>query len=108
MKVVIKDYNYEIIECGNDDARFYKDGEIILFGEVDYIRQEIRLYKHLTYRRKREALIHELTHAFLDAYMGGSHIKGEYNEEDLCCFMSAYSEDIIKITDRYMANSEVT
>lgn len=102
MKVKIKDYEYEIVEVEKEEKDFTnKDGELQLYGQTHYVEQKIRLYKHLNSTRKRDTLIHELTHAFCDVYLASQHIKDKFDEEDICCFMASYSEDILKIVDKY-------
>lgn len=101
MTVKIKDYEYTIVEVDETDEDFYKDGELKLYGRVLYVEQIIKIYKHLSHVRKRQALIHELTHAFLDTYLAGQSLTDSYNEEDLCCFMGTYSEDILRIVNDY-------
>ena len=101
MKVKIKDYIYEIIEVDDTDTDFYKDGDLMLYGQTTYLTQTIKIYKNLPIERKRETLIHELTHAFHDAYLTSFHLKDKFDEEDVCCFMSSYGEDIIKIVKDY-------
>lgn len=64
MKVKIKDYEYTIVEVDDNDANFIKDNELVLYGQTLYTKQLIKIYKDLSPKRKRETLIHELTHAF--------------------------------------------
>lgn len=104
MKVKIKDYEYTIIEVDNTDSDFLKDGVLKYYGLTEYEKQLIRIYKDLTPIRKRQTLIHELTHAFLDIYLASDHVKDRFNEEDICCFMATYSEDILKIVNEYFNN----
>ena len=106
MKVKIKDYEYEIIECDKTDSDIYNSGEVKYYGRTFYMSQVIKIYKYLSPIRKRQTLIHELTHAFLDVYLAGQSLTGKYNEEDVCCFMGTYSEDILRIVNEYF-NKEV-
>lgn len=101
MKVKIKDYEYEIIEVDETDGDFYKNGVLKLYGQAKYDKQIIKIYKDLSPIRKRQTLIHELTHVFLDVYLAGQSLTNKYNEEDLCCFMGTYSEDILRIVNEY-------
>ena len=82
MFIKIKNYQYEIIEVDNTDKDFYVDNDLKLYGQTNYENQVIKLYKNLSYARKRETLIHELTHAFFDVYLGSYHIKDKFDEED--------------------------
>lgn len=101
MKVKIKDYEYTIIEVDNTDGDFYKNGDLRLYGQTRYVDQIIKIYKDLSPIRKRQTLIHELTHAFLDVYLAGQVLTNKYNEEDVCCFIATYSEDILRIVNEY-------
>lgn len=101
MKIKIKNYDYEIIEVDDTDKDFMENGDIKLFGQTIYSKQLIKLYRDLPFPRKRETLIHELTHAFYDVYLSSYHIKDKFDEEDIACFMATYSEDILKIVNDY-------
>jgi len=101
MKIKIKNYDYEIIEVDNTDKDFMENGDLKLFGQTIYSKQLIKLYKDLPFPRKRETLIHELTHAFYDVYLNSYHIKDKFDEEDIACFMGTYSEDILNIVNDY-------
>jgi len=101
MKIKIKNYEWEIIEVDDTDKDFVVDSEIRLFGQTIYSKQLIKLYRDIPITRKRETLIHELTHAFYDVYLNSYHIKDKFDEEDIACFMATYSEDILKIVDNY-------
>lgn len=101
MKVKIKNFDYEIIEVDYTDKDFVENGELKLFGQTIYSEQLIKIYKNIPMSRKRETLIHELTHAFFDVYLQSYHIKDKFDEEDVACFMGTYSEDILKIVNNY-------
>ncbi len=95
MKVKIKDLEYEIIEEGDGD-KVYKDNQMRL-GLCEYRQQKIYLLKDMTFDRKKRVLIHELTHAFIEAY----GMLGEFNEEQVCEFMAVHSREINDICDKY-------
>lgn len=107
MKVKIKDYEYTIIEVDDKDTDFVKDNNLELYGQTIFEKQLIKIYKDLPPIRKRQTLIHELTHAFYDVYLASYHIKDKFDEEDIACFMGTYSEDILKIANNYFKNKEV-
>ena len=73
MKVKIKNYIYEIIEVDENDNDFFENGNLKLYGQTIYEKQLIKIYKNLPLTRKRDTLIHELTHAFFDVYMSSYH-----------------------------------
>lgn len=101
MEIMIKDYIYQIIEVDDTDTDFVRDNNLALYGQTIYEKQLIKIYKDLPPIRKRQTLIHELTHAFYDVYLSSYHIKDKFDEEDICCFMATYSEDILKIVNDY-------
>lgn len=101
MKIKIKDYNFNIVEVDDSDTDFVKDKDLVLYGQTIYPKQIIKIYKDLLPTRKRQTLIHELTHAFMDVYLASQHIKDKFDEEDICCFIASYGEDILKIVNDY-------
>lgn len=106
MNIKIKNYDWKIVEVEKDESDFQNGkGELILYGQSIYEEQKVKIYKHLTMSRKRETLIHELTHVFFDVYLASYHIKNAFDEEDICCFMASYSEEILKIVDEYFKES---
>lgn len=106
MKVKIKDYEYEIIEVEDDKDFFDENNNLRLYGQTIYEKQLIKIYKELPPIRKRQTLIHELTHAFYDVYFASYHIKDKFDEEDICCFMGTYGEDIINIVNKYFIKEQ--
>jgi hypothetical protein len=106
MKIKVKDYEYTIIEVDDTDGDFYKNGDLKLYGQARFVDQIIKIYKDLSPIRKRQTLIHELTHVFIDVFLSGQAQRNKYNEEDICCFIATYSEDILRIVDKYF-NKEV-
>lgn len=107
MKIKIKDYEFNIIEVDKTDKDFVRNDDLMLYGQTVYENQTIKVYKNLPYIRKRQTLIHELTHAFMDVYLASYHLKDKFDEEDICCFMGTYSEDILKIVNDYFLSKEV-
>lgn len=101
-KIKIKNYEYEIKEVEKEEKGFKtEDNDLRLYGQTNYEEQVIKIYKNLPYQRKRDTLIHELTHAFHDVYLASQHVKDKFDEEDICCFMASYSEDILNIVNEY-------
>lgn len=101
-KIKIKDFNWTIWETNNEfNENLYsqEEGRLVNYGITDYENQEITIWSDLPYERKRNTLIHELVHAFIDVYWQG-HSK-EFNEEEVCCFFGSYGDDILKIVNSY-------
>jgi len=87
MKVKIKDYEYEIIEVSKDSPLLKQEEDKITFGQTDFENQKIYLNKDVAPIRLKKTLIHELTHAFAEAYGFAERL---FNEEELCLFNEAY------------------
>lgn len=98
MKVKIKDYDYEIIEVEKDSTLLKQEEDRVTFGQTDFENQKIYLNKDVTPIRLKKTLIHELTHAFAEAYGFSERL---FDEEELCLFSEAYLEDIISICSEY-------
>jgi Zn-dependent peptidase ImmA (M78 family) len=104
-KIKIKDFTWKIYETENEfcDLLYnYEEQRLVNYGITDYENQEITIWGKLPPERKRNTLIHELTHAFIDVYWQG-HDK-DYNEEEVCCFFGTYGEDILKVVNNYFTN----
>ena len=98
MKVKIKDLEYQIIE-EDDGEKVYKDKDNQMrLGLCEYLSTKIYLLKDMTIERKKRVLIHELTHAFIEAH--GIFIQ-KFNEEQVCEFMAVYSHEINVICEKY-------
>jgi len=108
MKVKIKDYKFTIKEINDKTNNDFWDKEqntLKLYGQVVYEIQTIYIWKDLTPTRKRQTVIHELTHAFHDVYFSSYHVKDKFDEENICCFMATYSKDILDIVKKYFKES---
>jgi len=100
MKCDINGYKWQIQEGAFDHPQLLEQ----YWGRCDYVAQTITLYKDLQAKRKKAVLIHELVHAFLCA-KGRIH-QAKFSHEDVCEFMAAYADEIIKIADKYMARAK--
>lgn len=61
---------------------------------------EIYVDKSLEINVYKRTLLHELTHAVLEA--NGFSPGRRFNEEELCDFVAAHSEQIVNIANKYM------
>lgn len=76
------------------------------YGAVYKSNLEIYLSADIPDQLLRSTIIHELTHASVWTYgFENISIRG-YEEEDLCNFMEAYSEEILRIADDLFAELE--
>ena len=97
MKVKIKNYEFLIIEV---NAFEVTENVEFAYGQTDHVHQIIRINQELQPEQKRQTLIHELTHAFMQVY-GFGQITEQVPVEIMCDFMGCYADDIIKIADSY-------
>lgn len=70
------------------------------FGSCNYTELTIYLDDSLQYSRIKQTLSHELTHAYLHSYM--IEMKENYNEENICEFVSLYSQHILDDCRKFM------
>lgn len=89
-------WKISLVRSKEDNEDFYdKDGVLCLYGQTNFSTQEIFISNEVTDERKLLTIIHELTHAFHDVYLASQHIKDKFDEEDICCFMASYSQEIL-------------
>ena len=72
----------------------------MVFGLCEYAKNIIHIHKDLPEDRMRYVLIHELTHAYIEAN-ALYHTSCE-DDEGVCDFMGAYAEDIVREADRIL------
>ena len=102
MKFKINNREWEIKEVTQKEIKEIDNcveerGDI--YGLTCYEKQKIYLWKDIVFEKKRQTLMHELMHCYIDCYVSFQAM--EYNEEILC-HISANSHDIIhKIVEDY-------
>ena len=104
MKFKIRDYELEIIEVDETNNEFYDSdkNQLKLYGNFKEDKQTINLFTNLSFERKRETLMHELAHAYMNIYYPTFFLKNsKIDDEFVCYFLATWSEEIIEITDRY-------
>lgn len=109
MKIKIGNCDYEIIETKdkyNETFWNKETNELKLYGQCDAVNGIITIWNDMPYDRKRRTLTHEITHAFLNVYWESFNIKEKYDNEDMCCFMETFAEDILKIVNEYFLEKE--
>lgn len=103
MKLTINNQNFEIIEQGDGDNVYLNnpnDDKVMRIGCTDFLNNTIYLHKSLpTLEKKKQTLIHELTHAYIYAF--GFSTEEYFNHELVCEFIEAYGRDIIRTADEY-------
>ena len=98
MKVKVKNYDYEIIEVESNNQNLIGDDNNYHWGICDYKQRKIFLMNDLDLKNKRNVLIHEVSHAFIEAY---GFLQVKLNDEIMSDFIASYSEDILKIVNDY-------
>lgn len=104
MNIKIGNCNYKIEETKdkfNETFWNRKTNELKLYGQCDAVHGIITIWADLPEDRKRRTLVHELTHAFLYVYWESYTVKDMYDNEDVCCFMETFGEEILKIVNEY-------
>ena len=106
MELTINNQPFEIIEQGDGENVYLNgsDGEICI-GLTNCLKNIIYLHKDLPPQKKKQTLIHELTHAYIYAY-GFSTVE-HFNHELVCEFVEAYARAIIRAADEYFRKTNV-
>lgn len=107
MEFEMNNRNWKIIELSQEDIRekfkkYKYDGEPQegrYFGLTYTDSQVIYIDKDLHIQQKRQTLLHELMHCYIDCYLFNSR-KG-YDEEDVCNISSNSHQIIHKIVEKY-------
>ena len=101
--VKINGLNYEIVEEGNgahcnmlDDSN-YMDERGSMMGTCDNVHGKIYIHRDLEPERKKRTLIHELTHAIIDA----NGLNRDFSEENVCDFVENHYHTINTIVENY-------
>lgn len=97
MIIKINKYKYRINETNNPRDKRLFDGKRYKVAVCDLINQKILIYNKISKARIINNIIHELIHAYIDAF-------GiiELSEEIVCEFFAAHGKDIVKIADNYI------
>lgn len=97
----VKDFDYVVTFVDEDHKELRsKDENIEYFGKTDCTSQVIYIRKDLRATRLLKVIIHEITHAYLDAY-GFTETK-TFNEEQVATFLETYAQDIVESANYVM------
>lgn len=97
--IQINKLNYKVFMVEPYNGSLLVNGTFRI-GACDSTAGTIHIQNELTYEIMRLTIIHELVHAYICAY--GHDARKEYGEEDVCEFMSAFSDAIIYDTNAIM------
>lgn len=104
MKFTINNFEYEIVEVNKFDKNLKIEYNDYRWGICDYKQRKIYLWKNLSFINKKQTLIHEVTHAFIEAY-GFYQVK--FNNEIVCDFVAAHLDEIQKIINAYFVKNGI-
>lgn len=102
LQFVIKNFNYKLFLVNEEVMKQKSDevkAEVICLGLTKVVEQEIYIREDLRPVRMQQVLIHELTHAFIDAY---GFFSRSFTTEELCEFNEIYLTDISSLAEEIM------
>jgi len=94
--IVINEIEWIVQEINPDTALLNGNRA---FAVCNVREKTIYISNDLNQDFKKQALIHELTHAFVFSYL--LEVTNEFNEEELCHFVTKYSPQINQIANEY-------
>lgn len=105
MKFKMNEREWEIKEIDQKEFESTEAEEGNVFGECNYVKQKIYLWKDLHEEAKRRVLIHELIHCYIGCYVSYEDmVWNEDNFANIC----ANSHDIIEnIVNEYFNTKKV-
>jgi len=101
MKIKIDKHIYKIQEVEKASEELTTNDPNEAWGRCNYTKRTIYLRKDLDLYTKRKTLIHELTHAFIEAY---GFYQVDFNNEIVCDFLGNYASEIINISNKYFGD----
>lgn len=97
MILEINNWKYEIYVVNEDDDVLQMDDGYYHSGVTDMKEQRIYLQKGLNEQQMWYTVVHELTHAYLQAY---GFLQVEYTDEVIADIMGAYGKNILKDAEK--------
>lgn len=88
-------YTIELVNK-NSEHLISNDPNIEILGRTLCLEDHIYIRNDLSLQRLLSVIIHEITHAFVDAYGFAGR---NYTEEELCTFLETYASDIVSIAN---------
>lgn len=96
----INELLWQILEVDPDDKLLLDEKGRSCYGICQNGSLKIYVDNSLPLDFKRQVIIHELGHAFIDSYMLSK--KEKYSEEEVVEFVAIYAKRILDITNNYM------
>lgn len=93
MKIIINKWEYEITLVKEDDEILKMDDGFYHSGITDLKEQKIYIQRGLNSQQLWYTVVHELTHAYLQAY---GMLQVDYTDEIVADIMGIYGKDIIE------------
>lgn len=97
MKFKVNYFEYEILELDSHDERLKIDNDYH-WGICSYKDRKIYINKDLNFINKKETLIHEVTHAFIEAY---GFLQVNLTDEIVSDFVAAHIFNILRVINEY-------
>lgn len=97
MKIRINNWEYEITVVKEDDSILKMDDGYYHSGVTDLKEQKIYIQEGLNSQQLWYTVVHELTHAYLQAY---GMLQIDYTDEIVADIMGIYSKDIIETANK--------
>ena len=98
VQITINNLNYKVMLVDPDNKEIRsEDANRINLGKTDCLNQTIYIRNDLNYNRRLSVIIHELTHAFIDAY--GFVDIHNWSEEQVCTFNETYASNIVSLAN---------
>lgn len=99
MKITVNNQTWKIKEVPYESGKLVVNGTFRQ-GTTHFHTQTIYLSNDLLEDRKREVLLHELTHCFL--YATQAYVdKENFTEEEVCEFVALYGAKVTDIMRKY-------
>lgn len=105
MKFLMNNQSWEIKEVPEDSGKLFVQGSFHQ-GSTHFDTQTLYLLDSLTKDRKREVLMHELTHCILYATQV-YYQKDSFSEEEVCELMALYGAKAADIMREYFRVKEL-
>lgn len=99
----IREYDYKIkfIDPFDDKLTVANKIDTYHFGMCSWKTQTIYIAKGLNKEMTKRVIIHEITHAIMEAYGFHAHADS-FDKEDICEFIVVYGEEIIRLHKELM------
>lgn len=99
MNLEINGNEWKIVEVNEKDEKL-KINDKECWGTCMYEEQTIYICQEMRLSKKKQTLMHELSHAFLYEYL--LKFQENFDNEELCEFVAKYSQRIGNLANKYI------